>query len=180
MMFELTANYDNEALLQGDIIKDIQFFGAIKESNLTKTESRGGRILNWGINSAPLMGTAIVLSHSCEISKENGVKLTSIVLAPLRNIQNATKVDKVRELIDSNYITESSPFSYLKYFYIEPNEKIVEFPEGCVVDFSKCYSIHKDSLESLISKKVLQLKPEIQDAFSLKLALFFYRNKQSV
>jgi hypothetical protein len=116
----------------------------------------------------------MVLSHSCEISLENKTKLTSIILSPIRDINSATSADKIEELKRTNLIDLSSDRSYLKYFYLEPNDKL-QYKTGGVTDFSKCFSVRKNSYDFLVKKKILQIKPEIRNKMSLKLALYFNR-----
>lgn len=108
-------------LRQGDIIKNVQIFGAIHYGSVHFITNQNGENIAWQSNTKPTIGYAIVLSHSCEIARENGVKLTSIVLAPLRDIETASRPEKIAELIASNKISEGTEFSYLKYYYLEPN-----------------------------------------------------------
>ena len=120
----------------------------------------------------------MVVSHSCEVAKENGVKLTSILLAPVRDVSGATPASKLQELIDSNLIDRSNPdASYLKYFDLEPDDKLAH-PQGSVVDFSKAFSVRKNSYEFLLDKKVLQLDGESRTSMALKLALYFHRAEE--
>jgi hypothetical protein len=118
-----------------------------------------------------------VLSHSCEVDRANGVKVTSIIVAPLRDLHTATVPAKIEELKASNVISEGTEASYLKYFYLLPNGKL-QHKTGAVVDFSKCFSIRKNAYDYLVSRKVLQLADDARDAFALKLALYFHRSQQ--
>jgi len=118
----------------------------------------------------------MVLSHSCEIDPQNKIKLTSIILAPLRDINTATAPNKIQELIDSNEIDKTEPqASYLKYFYVHPNENL-KFDRGAIVDFSKCFSLRRQAYAMLLSNKILQLSDEATSSMALKLALYYYRN----
>jgi hypothetical protein len=121
----------------------------------------------------------MVLSHSCEITLENDIKVTSIILAPIRDVHRATSPDKLQEVIESNIIDPENPTSsYLKYFYLEPHEKI-EFTDGGIVDFAKLFSVHKSSHQRLVESKILQLKPDVANRMAFKLGLYFYRSGHS-
>jgi len=129
-----------------------------------------------GATEDPIMGDAMVLSHSCEIDPQNKIKLTSIILAPLRDINTATAPDKIQDLIESNEIDRTKPqASYLKYFYVPPNENL-KFKGGAIVDCSKCFSLRRQSYKSLLSSKIVQLSGEATYSMALKLALYFHRN----
>ncbi|MCB0404715.1 MAG: hypothetical protein KDD51_07995 [Bdellovibrionales bacterium] len=117
----------------------------------------------------------MVLSHSCEIDKENDIKLTSIILAPLRDINKITHPDMLEQLKQSNLISEETERTFLKYFYLEANEQMPDFTGGAVVDFSKCFSMRKTAYDYLRDRKILQLQPAIANQMALKLSLYFYR-----
>lgn len=162
-------------LRQGDILREIQIFGAIHYGSIQLiTNQTTKENVAWQSSTRPSIGYAIVLSHSCEISKENGIKLTSVVLAPLRNIETASRPEKIEELIASNDLNEASEFSYLKYFYLEPSDDL-PFPKGAIVDFSKIFSIKKDSYDFLLAHKVLQLNDRTQISLAKKHAVFYFR-----
>lgn len=173
-------DFDKTTLLQGDIVKNIHLLGAINLNAIQYTSSQNDpEISSWMVPSKPIFGDAMVISHSCEIAKENGVKVTSILLAPLRDINSATHPSKVTELIESNIIDKDnlSP-SYLKYFYI-PNNPSLLFSEGAVVDFSKSFSLRKQSYDYLLENKVAQITDESQSSMSFKLALYYYRENRT-
>ncbi len=169
---------EKNVLRQGDIIANTQILGAINLNGINFLTDAKGEKMSWGVSKPPEFSPAIVLSHSCEIDRENSIKLTSIILAPLRDISKATSADKVQDLIDSNIISEETTHSYLKYFYLPKNTKL-PFSHGCVADFSKCYSVRKQSYDLLLENKVLQLEDSTVGSFSLKLSLYFYRYSQS-
>ena len=177
-MYEIPSDTNFDLLYQGDIIKDIHILGAINLHSIlysTRDYTSIEKITSWHIPNEPTIGHVIVLSHSCEISLENVVKVTGIILAPLRDLNKATSKDKIRELISSNLIDQSQPSgSFLKYFYLEPNGNIPH-DNGSVADFSKCFSVRKQSIDRLVQKKILQVKEEIRASMSLKLALYFHR-----
>ena len=100
--------------------------------------------------------------------------MTSIVLAPIRDVNSATSPDKVEELIETNFISDTTEQTYLKYFYIEPHDELA-FPKGGVVDFSKCFSIRKQSYGDLLKSKTIQLELPVVSHLSRKLALYFHR-----
>ncbi len=166
-------------LRQGDIIADVHLLGAININSIQYTSIAGSepnQFVSWLIPTSPKYGDAMVLSHSCEIDPENTIKLTSIILAPLRDINTATAPDKIQDLIESNEIgrTESQA-SYLKYFYVYPNENL-KFHNGAIVDFSKCFSLRRQSYNILRSNKIAQLNSKATSSMALKLALFYHRN----
>jgi hypothetical protein len=131
--------------------------------------------LGWAIPLSPKFGDAIVLSHSCEIAPENRTKITSVILAPLRDLNTATSDDRVKELIDTNLIDRTKPqASFLKYFYLPPNSNL-KYTEGSIADFSKCFSVRKQSYDLLAKNKIAQLSRDSVSSLSLKLALYFHR-----
>lgn len=162
-------------LRQGDILKDVHILGAININGITYGSNLSGEQVSWHITNKPFVANAMVLSHSCEIDPQNTIKMTSIILAPLRDINSATSPEKIKELIQSNFIDDTTEFSYLKYFYVYPHG-YMSFSNGAVVDFSKCFSVRNNSYETLLNKKILQLKPEVIDKMSLKLAYYFRRS----
>jgi hypothetical protein len=179
-MFEAPEGSDFSTLLQGDILTDVQFLGALNYGSIHHhVPATGGESTSWTVAKPPEFGVAMVLSHSCEVAKENGVKLTSIILAPMRDISGATPAGKLQELIASNLIDQldDAGASYLKYFYLEAHEKLPQHAMGSVVDFSKCFSVRKNSYDFLLSKKVLQLNAAMRFSMSLKLALYFKRSE---
>jgi len=46
---------------------------------------------------------------------------------------------------------------------------------GLQLDFSKCFSVRNNWYETLVEKKIAQLKPDIVDALALKCALYYKR-----
>jgi hypothetical protein len=166
-------------LRQGDIVANVHLLGAINSNSIqytSTTTSEPDQYVSWMVPNPPIMGDAMVLSHSCEIDPQNKIKLTSIILAPLRDINTATAPDKIHELIESNEIDRTKPqASYLKYFYVLPNENL-KFKGGAIVDFSKCFSLRRQSYNSLLSNKIVQLSGEATYSMALKLALYFHRN----
>ncbi len=174
-MYCEAGEYDAGVLKQGDILSKIHLLGAININAIAYAYSTpmADKCVGWQINNEPKFGDAIVLSHSCELDPLNEVKLTSIILAPLRDINTATPKDKIDALKSSNIVTENIE-SFLKFFCLNPNEKL-EFKEGAVVDFSLCFSLRKNNYEYLTSKKILQLKSATAKDMARKLALFFSR-----
>ena len=160
-------------LRQGDIIDQVHILGALN-LNAISYMTNGDRSTLWCVQNEPKFGPAAVLSHSCEIDPTNDVKLTSIVLAPLRDINTATDPRKIQELVESNIIGEDTQFSYLKYFFLEPHEAL-PFERGVVIDFSKCFSVRNKSYAQLVQQKKLQLVEAVADQMALKLSLYFYR-----
>ncbi|MDR0506687.1 MAG: hypothetical protein LBH32_07710 [Dysgonamonadaceae bacterium] len=165
---------ERDVLRQGDIINDVFFLGALNIECIQSIQTSNTKFQSWIYNDKLTCGQAIILSHSCEIDKSNGVKLTSLVMAPIRDLDSATKKEKRDELIASNIIKFPSSTSYLKYFYLEPNEKLA-FSNGAIVDFSKCFSLKKQAYEFLLKNKVLQLRNDISDSMAFKLSLYYYR-----
>jgi hypothetical protein len=165
-------------LRQGDIISNVHLVGAINIRGIqySTTASDPDQYVAWSIPSQPKFGDAIILSHSCEIDLENNMKVTSIILAPLRDINTATSPERIQELIDSNEIDRTEPqASFLKYFYFPPNE-IMQFNNGAIADFSKCFSLRKQSYEILLQNKITQLTNDATFSMALKIALYFHRN----
>jgi len=176
-MFLSTDNTNYDSLFQGDIINDIHILGAINLNSIqySAVYNQTENYQSWHVLSEPKFGHVMVLSHSCEVSLENDIKVTSIILAPLRDVNQATDPRKIKELIQSNLIDKANPkASYLKYFYIEPHSDL-PFTSGSVVDFSKCFSVRRQSYEYLRKNKVLQIKDTTRNSLSLKLALYFHR-----
>lgn len=170
-------NTEIRVLRQGDVLEGVHTLGAINLNELNYEINSTGEKIATRIPLKPVFGYVMVLSHSCEIDPSNSVKLTSIILAPLRDVNKATSPDKIKELIDSNILDPSSESTYLKYFFIKPVD-ILPFPDGAVVDFSKCFSIRNKSYETLLHKKVLQLKKDVSNKMALKFALYFFREEK--
>lgn len=176
-----TSAFDGSTLLQGDIVSEVQLLGAIHLSGIVHLRSPdpAAQATAWQVMQAPKFDFAIVLSHSCEIDRSNKIKVTSIILSPVRDVNTATKPEKIEELIESNLIDKTNPEgSYLKYFYIEPNETI-PYSSGSISDFSKCFSVRNKSYDYLLEKKVLQLRDDVRDSMALKLALYFHRKQEA-
>ena len=176
-MFLSDAQIERDVLRQGDIIAQVHLLGAINLNNIQYSSAmNSSSYSSWAILSPPKFGDAIVLSHSCEIAPENRTKFTSIILAPLRDINTATSEDRVKELIESNLIDLTKPqASFLKYFYLPPNPNL-KYTEGSIIDFSKCFSVRKQSYDSLVKSKIAQLSRDCISSLALKLALYFHRS----
>ncbi len=176
-MFLSEETIEKDSLRQGDIITNIHLLGAINLNNIHYSSPAGNphELASWNVPNKPNIGDTMVVSHSCEIALENKLKVTSIILAPLRDIHKASAKDKIEELISSNFIDKKSPSaSYLKYFYINPNPAL-DYTEGAVVDFSKIFSVRNKAYERLLENKVAQLTGDASSSMSLKLALYFHR-----
>lgn len=156
-------------LRQGDILQDVPLVGAIALDRYAILSD-----VAWSVATKAESGFSIVLSHSCEIASENEVKVTSLILAPVREASGAAPPEKFELLKSSNILTPAVTVSFVKYFYLEPNEKL-PFPKGAIADFSKLFSLRKQAVTDLIPRKVLQLKPELSAAMAKKLAAYFYR-----
>jgi hypothetical protein len=167
---------ERHTLRQGDILLDIHVLGAITLSQIAYSFDINKKPIGWGVPFQPTFGPVAILSHSCEIAPENKEKVTSIIVAPLRDLSYATKPDKVELLKSSNLIAEGIEASFLKYFYLEPHP-VLPFPQGAIVDFSKCFSFRNKDYGFLLDHKRLQLKPQIAEMLALKLALYFHRRQ---
>jgi hypothetical protein len=171
---------ERHTLRQGDSVKDVHLLGAINLNALHYSSPAGNRneLASWNVPNKPIFGDAMIVSHSCEIARENMVKVTSIILAPLRDIHKATAKERIDELIKSNLIDQQNPLaSFLKYFYIAPNSAL-EYPDGAIVDFSKIFSVRNKSYDSLLDKKIVQLTQQAASSMALMLALYFHRKGQ--
>lgn len=168
---------ERNTLRQGDIVSSVHLLGAININSINYSSTAGNPDdkTSWMMPAPPKYGDAMVLSHSCEVALENTVKVTSIILAPLRDINTATDKFRIAELISSNLIDQSNPnASFLKYFYVPPNHRC-EYQNGAIVDFSKCFSIRNKSYDLLVQNKIAQLNVDSIQSMSLKLALYFHR-----
>jgi hypothetical protein len=163
-------------LRQGDILEGIQILGALNLGAINIGTNFKGEQVSWSLSNKPNFSHVMVLSHSCEIDPQNDIKITSIILAPLRDLNKATPDEKIEEIISSNFIDDSRNYSYLKYFYLEPND-LLPYPNGAIVDYSKCFSVRKNTYKFLLEHKVLQVNKETLNYMSLKLALYFYREE---
>jgi len=170
---------ERDILRQGDIISNILILGAININGIQFQVDQKGEKKFWSVSQQPKYSDAMILSHSCEIDPSNSIKLTSLILAPLRDINKATNPSKIEELKKSNYIDSSVQASYLKYFYIHPHP-MLSYDDGAIVDFSKCFSLKKESYNMLVERKIIQLNDDAIDKMSLKLALYFYRNNKQI
>jgi len=157
-------------LVQGDIVADVPLFGCLDEQ---KTH-RGGETA-WMYEGRLQRGYCAVLSHSCEIAPENGMKVTSCILAPLRRADKTTTPEQFEILKNSNVVTPGAAY-HLKYFYLPPHPSIPGFEAGSVIDFSKLFSLHKSMVEALASRRVAQMNSETALSMARKLAAYFYRS----
>lgn len=175
-MFLSKEESDFTSLRQGDILKDIVLFGAINRNNVLYMAQPGTDSNDfWMYKERPENGYVMVLSHCCELDRTNGMKVTSIIVAPLRDINKASRPEKVQEIINTNIIDRESPTkSFLKYFFLNPDTSIPHI-NGSVVDFSKVFSFKNNSYDYLLENKILQLNDEYREHMSFKLGLFFYR-----
>lgn len=184
-MFEVAADISTTSLFQGDVIRSVPSFGAINLKNCTlhcsilgeETAIAASSPIDVTISKSVRRCDVVILSHSCEIALENGEKVTSIIVAPIRDVNTATKADKLQELIESNDVdmAEKRGFSYLKYYYMKCGA--CQFPAGAVVDFNKVFSFHKSVYGELLKNKVAQMTAVGREKFSLKLALYYYRKQ---
>ncbi len=183
-MFEPAERLDKSSLYQGDVIRNVPAFGAINlkncmlHSSLLGGDSPGDSgAIDVTITKSIRRCDVVVLSHSCEIAQENGEKVTSIIVAPLRDLSTATKPDKIQELIDSNDVDPASGkgFSYLKYYHLICKD--CQFPAGAIVDFNKVFSFHKSVHVELLKNKSAQMTEAARNKFALKLAVYFYREQ---
>jgi len=168
---------ERKTLRQGDIVSSVHLLGAINLNGIHYSSTAGNpdEKASWMVPTKPKYGDVMVLSHSCEVALENAVKVTSIILAPLRDINTATNKSRIEELIESNLVDQSNPnASFLKYFYLSPNQRF-EFQNGAIVDFSKCFSVRKQSYQLLVENKTSQLTTKNIQSMALKLALYFHR-----
>jgi hypothetical protein len=173
------TEFEAGVLRQGDIVDNVLITACINPNAVHMLTGTGGVQSAWQVSQPPRYADAMVLSHSCEIAAENSVKITSVILAPIRDVNKATDASKIQEIIDSNIISECPEASYLKYFYLEPNSNMNP-SDGAIVDFSKCFSLRNKYLAALVSKKKIQLQRSIADAMALKLSAYFYREKKIV
>ena len=170
---------EKNELRQGDIIGNIHLLGVLNIDSILYQTNKDGAPTGWQIPAQQKFGPVAILSHSCEISLENKLKITSIILAPIRDVNSASEKSKVKQLIETNKIVLGTPASFLKYFYLEPTDKL-PFQEGSVVDFSKCFSVKNDNYETILKNKIIQLNSETTNDFSLKMALYYHRNNMPI
>ena len=176
-MFLEDDKIEKNILRQGDIISKVHLLGAININSIhySSPANNPQEFSSWSIPAVPKIGDAMILSHSCEIAIENKTKVTSIILAPLRDIHKATDQTRITELINSNLIDQDEPrASFLKYFYIPPNQYL-EYKEGSIADFSKCFSVRNKCYNTLLDKKIAQFSEDANASMALKLSLYFHR-----
>lgn len=173
-MYLADEQIERNILRQGDIISGIHIAGAINLNSIRYEIDISDKKIAWTVPQEPKLGDVMVLSHSCEIDPSNKTKLTSIILAPIRDLNKITDNRKREELIETNLINDSTTMSYLKYFYLLPNPMLT-YQDGAVVDFSKCFSVRNKCYDLLVKNKLLQLKTELADQMALKLAIYFRR-----
>jgi len=182
-MFLPSDQLERSALRQGDVVGPIHIVGAIDLLTIQYTQNvEGTRGTGWTIPTKAEFQNAMILSHSCEMDISNGVKVTSFILAPIRDASAATNPALIEQLRSSNLINENTGASFLKYFYLEPRAEFADenmnvSEIGYCVDFSKCFSVRKGCHGHLLQKKKLQMAPDITQAMATKLALYFYRRQ---
>lgn len=166
-----------DELRQGDVVSNVHLLGAIQVGGIQISSNQEGKPMGWIVPAEPKYGHAMVLSHNCEIDTGNVHKVTSCILAPIRDVEKASDKDKIQTLIESNLLDKNKhEGSFLKYFYLNPHDDFEGvFQKGAIVDFSKCFSVHKKYLPVLADKKILQLSAEVANQMALKMAVFIYR-----
>ena len=177
-MFAESANTDRTKLKQGDIVDKVPLLGALNPNAFSFINNAGGEQAGWQVPMPLTYGLAAILSHSCEIAPENGVKLTSIVLAPLRSADTASSPEKLAQLRETNLLSEAKEASFLKYFFLPGGSPLPDMPKGYVVDFSKCFSVRKNFYGKLLEGKLAEMLAGVQGEFALKLAVFFSRAEE--
>ena len=178
LMFLPDSEVETGVLRQGDIVSSIHAFGAVNLGAVNCTVIQEGHKVGYSFANPPDFVDVMVVSHTCEIDTNNRVKVTSVILAPLRDVNKATRPEKIRELIQSNFVSAGSNYSYLKYFYVESHGRL-QYAAGAVADFSKLFSVRKQSVDLLVSNKVAQLNEHAVYEMSLKLALYFHRTQSA-
>jgi hypothetical protein len=177
MVFVDDGEVEKTTLRQGDVATDIHWVGTVcfKQITIPSGVVDDEKPKRWSVSNELERGPVAIISHCCELDRTNGVKLTSIILAPIRDVAKATSPNKIQELIDSNIISRSGmTYSYLKYFYVPPTPKL-PFDRGGVIDISKIFSVRKTSYDVVLDRKILQMTELGRDAFALKVGLYFYR-----
>ena len=179
-MFLPDNKIERDSLKQGDIISNIHCIGALNLNGMNYITNSNGVKIGWAVNKKPDFLDCMILSHSCEIAKENDVKVTGIILAPLRDVNKATRPNKMQELITSNIIKDGITATYLKYFYVESNDKFsIKCDKGVVADFSKCFSVRKQTYDMLLKHKIIQLNDVVVQKMALKLSLYYFRTAKN-
>ncbi len=173
-MYVDSNNFEKQVLRQGDIVRNVKVLGALNPYGISVHLNDNNEPTGWSSTQILKFADVIVMSHSCEIEPKNKIKLTSIILAPLRNIDGATSPEKKQDLIDSNYLKPGTEASFLKYFYLIPNPEL-EHQNGAIVDFSKCFSVRNKCYRNLVENKIMQLDIEAASAMALKFGVYFHR-----
>jgi hypothetical protein len=164
------------SLRQGDVLADVQRTGALTLHEVEFSHRPGADPTSWTVKVKPDIGPAMVLSHSCELDRANGVKVTAIVLAPVRDVDSATSPENIQKLIQTNFLDPDAPAAtFLKYFFF-PEIPSLPFKGGSVADFSKLFSARKASYDYLLQRKVAQLTPRAAAQMALKLSAYFFRD----
>lgn len=166
---------EKSVLRQGDILSGTLILSATNLNAVNFIVDSEGKRLGWTVLNEPQFGAAMVISHSCEIDPGNVGKIQTIILARLAKLSSTVPPDRVESLKQSNNLTTDSTSGFLRYFWLEPDSRMPEFPDGAVVDFSRCFSVRQQSYDLLLGKKRIQLEEETVNALSFKLSLYFYR-----
>lgn len=87
MPFLETASIERDSLRQGDLIREIHLVGSLCFKDVSVPNSVGGGQSQkwWSVHGELPTGPVVVVSYCCEIDRSNAVKLTSIILAPVRD-----------------------------------------------------------------------------------------------
>jgi len=118
----------------------------------------------------------IVLAHCCELELRHGkCRLPMITVGRIISVKQSIRQDaaKLVSLQSNKDPRNPEDPAVIDYFYLEPHDLIGG--EGCVVDFSQTASIAGTEYESLIRRRVLQLKDRDRVKFKIKLATFLGR-----
>ena len=98
---------EKDVLRQGDVVSGNHILGAISLEAISYLEKDDAKI-GWCVQAKPVFGPVVVLSDSCEIDPGNDVKVTSIILAPARDVSKATEQGKIDELRASRLASSST------------------------------------------------------------------------
>ncbi len=176
-MFLAEVEIDKTSLRQGDIVLSLPIPPKFKLDDMAEARDLNGESLGYQmlVRSTLKSAPAMILSHCCEIDRENNGKVQGLTLAPILRPKDggARTPEKFLAALAGNDLHSGAPTAS-KFFAVEGSE-LFGFPEGGLVDFTRAFSVNVDWYEALLKKKVIQLNESTRRQLGLKVGHFFYR-----
>jgi hypothetical protein len=159
-----------EDLFQGDVLTGLTFGKVDDSSNATEDLTDSYTV---EVHQNPI----IILSHSCDVSKQNVGKRHRFLFTPLSELRSG-RVEESPNLPDEPTDLnepQNGAWHYVNLFNFEQHPSLPDDSSfGYLVDFTYIYTGNYDH-ETLLEAKELQLEEEIRRNLKKKIAAHFGR-----